>query len=599
MGGIGLVLNVAKDALLTQQYAIDVTSHNVANVNTEGYSRQIPIISSRIPAPYAGFILGRGVELSEILRNTDTFISARLREKNSDLMAMSEKEIYLNALEGVFNENSEGSLSAQFAAFWNAWHDLSNNPSGYAERETLVEMGSLLAQSFNDLSGDMAQFKREIGLSLETGITKVNQLASEIADLNEQIVNLEVVGSANDLRDQRDALVIELSKYLNVKAFESSDGNLMVMTTSGYTLVDKTSTYQLGLSGTDITWEGSGNLNVVITDKILGGKLGGWLDVRDEILPKYEADLNELARAIIWEVNQVHAQGVGLEVFQPGQVLSGTYTVDPIGDLTAIPPILANSLASLSFGGNIDYTGSFTLWIGDANGANLQEVTIDLSTSGLNGNSDLTALATFINTQIAAVPLAGVSASESNGRLEFTAGGANSFAFSNDSSNLLSALGINTFFQGTDALTVSTNSLLDSHKEFVAAALIDPATGNYVSGDNSNALAVTNLQYTDITMKRWTFTRGEAPTSQDVSDTMENYYHTLAGSIGVRTQSVTREKEYNQVIVDQLSATRDGISAVSLDEEMTNLIKFQQAYAAAAKLISTADEMFQTLLDTR
>ena len=108
-----------------------------------------------------------------------------------------------------------------------------------------------------------------------------------------------------------------------------------------------------------------------------------------------------------------------------------------------------------------------------------------------------------------------------------------------------------------------------------------------------------NLQYGNVTIQRWTYERGQAPTSQDVSDTLENYLHSLVGSIGIESQSISRAKDYNQVVIDQLSATRDSISAVSLDEEMTNLIKYQQGYTAAAKLISTADEMYQTLLETR
>ncbi|MBW2302810.1 MAG: flagellar hook-associated protein FlgK [Deltaproteobacteria bacterium] len=584
MSGIGLILNAAKDALMSQQYALDVISHNVANANTEGYSRQTPVLSAKTPAPYAGFILGRGVELSEVIRNTDSFIESRLRERNSDLTAMSEKEVYLNALEGVFNENSGRSLSAQFADFWNAWHDLSNNPSGYAERDVVVEMGSLLAQSFKDLAGDMQQFEREIGLALDSGITKINQLTSQIADVNEQIINLEIIGSANDLRDKRDALVIELSKYINIKAFENEDGNLTVMTTSGYTLVDKSSTYQLELSGTNIMWEGSGGVDVNITDSIEGGKMGGWLDMRDEILPKYEADLDELAKAAIWEVNKIHTQGVGLEIVQPGDSLTGTYTS-------------STTLSDLNFGSKIDYTGSFTLWIGDANGENLQDVTISLAT--LNGSSTLTDLATSINNQISTAGLSGVTASVSNDALVLTADATHSFAFSDDSSYILAAVGINSFFKGSSAQTMDVNSLLKTNKEFVAAARVNSTTGAYEAGDNSNALAMTNLQYNNVSLKRWTYERGQTASSQNVSDTLENYLHTLVGSIGIKTQSIAREKEYNQVIVDQLNATRDGIAAVSLDEEMTNLIKYQHGYAAAAKLISTADEMLKTLLDTR
>lgn len=592
MGGISLVLNAAKDALMTQQYAIDVTSHNVANVNTPGYSRQTPILSSKLPAPYAGFILGRGVELDQVVRNTDSFIETRLRERSGTLSAMTEEEVYLKALEGVFNESSGRSLSTQFENFWNAWHDLSNNPSGNAERNALYEMGALLAQSFNDLSEDMDQFTREIKLSMEAGVDKVNQITAEIASLNEQIVSMEVSGQANDLRDQRNALLNELSGYIDIKAFENDDGNMMAMTTSGYTLVDKSATYQLSIEGNDIKWEGSGDVEVTITDKISGGKLGGWLNIRDEILPKYEADLSALAKATIWEVNKIHSEGVGLDVFQTGQSLTGSYTT-------------TTNLSALSFGGEIDFLGGFNLWIGDANGENLQQVAVDLTyvnggIGPITGASSLADLAASINDQITTgAGLTGVTVSVSGDALVLTADGTHTFALSGDTSDILSALGVNNFFEGSNALTMEMNSFLESNKEFIAAGVIDPATGTYAAGDNTNALAMANLQYGNVTIERWTYERGQTPTSQDVSDTLENYLHSLVGSIGIESQSVSRAKDYNQVVIDQLNATRDSISAVSLDEEMTNLIKYQQGYTAAAKLISTADEMFQTLLETR
>lgn len=592
MGGISLVLNAAKDALMSQQYAIDVTSHNVANVNTPGYSRQTPILSSKLPAPYAGFILGRGVELNEIVRNTDSFIETRLRERNGTLSAMTEEEVYLQALEGVFNESSGRSLSTQFENFWNAWQDLSSNPSGDAERNALYEMGALLAQSFNDLSGDMDQFTRELKLSLEAGVDKVNQITAEIASINEQIVSMEVSGQANDLRDKRNALLNELSEYIDIKAFENDDGNMMAMTTSGFTLVDKSATYQLSIDGNDIKWEGSGDIEVTITDKISGGKLGGWLNMRDEILPKYEADLSALAQATIWEVNKIHSEGVGLDVFQPGQSLTGSYTT-------------TTTLSALSFGGEINFSGGFNLWIGDANGENLQQVAVDLTyvnggIGPINGASSLADLAASINDQITtAAGLTGVTASVSGDALVLTADGTHTFALSDDTSDILAALGGNTFFEGSNALTMDMNSLLESNKEFIAAGVIDSATGTYAAGDNTNALSMANLQYGNVTIQRWTYERGQAATSQDVSDTLENYLHSLVGSIGIESQSVSRAKDYNQVVIDQMNATRDSISAVSLDEEMTNLIKYQQGYTAAAKLISTADEMFRTLLETR
>ncbi len=392
MGGLNLLLNVAKDALITQQYAIDVISHNVANVNNEGYSRQTPTLEAKNPAPYAGYVFGRGVELGSIERSVDTFVETRLRDRNSDLLGLNEKEVYLGALEGIFNENSDHSLSTQFADFWNAWHDLSNNPSGLAERDTVREMGALLSQSFEDLAGDMAQFEREIDLSLSTGIRTINELAGEIAGLNEQILTQEALGAANDLRDQRDAVLIELSRYLDINAFESEDGSVTVMTDGGYSLVENFSSYELAMEWNattlrnDVTWEGSGGANIAITDTIKAGKMGGWLDIRDEILPKYEADLDELAKATIWAVNTVHSQGVGTAYFQTA--ITGTYQTD-------------DTLGGLSFGGTdyVDYsTGSFTLWIDEGTGP--QAVLLDLSSEGLDTTSSLSALESAINDRI-------------------------------------------------------------------------------------------------------------------------------------------------------------------------------------------------------
>jgi flagellar hook-associated protein 1 FlgK len=119
-------------------------------------------------------------------------------------------------------------------------------------------------------------------------------------------------------------------------------------------------------------------------------------------------------------------------------------------------------------------------------------------------------------------------------------------------------------------------------------------------GDNTNALDLANLQYEGVTIRKWTYKRGDSPTYLDMPNTtLENYLHDFVGAIGIQSQSVKREREYHEVIIDQLKMTRENISGVSIDEEMTNLIKFQQAYAAAAKLVTTADEMLEVILETK
>ncbi|RPI76844.1 MAG: flagellar hook-associated protein FlgK, partial [Desulfobacteraceae bacterium] len=315
MSGVGLVLNVAKEALLTQRGAIDIISHNIANVNTPGYSKQSPILSAIEGSPYAGKIFGRGCSLDEVLRNTDSFVENRLRERGSELSSMKEKEIYLSTIEGLFSENTENGLSTQLVDFWNAWYDLSNNPSGIPEREIIYERGVLLAQAFQGLSSDLTEMQQEINHTLTATLENINALTAKIATLNGQIVGMQVMGEANDLKDQRNQYVAQLAEYMNIKAYESEDGNMTVSTGRGYLLCCKTENYLLSLDDDQIDWESSGTGSVNITDTITGGKLGGWLDVRDVTIPKYQADMDEMAKAIIWQINQVHSLGVGLNGF--------------------------------------------------------------------------------------------------------------------------------------------------------------------------------------------------------------------------------------------------------------------------------------------
>ena len=588
MSGIGLLLSTAKDALLAQQLALDVVSHNIANVNTPGYSRQIPHLTTRQPAPYAGMMLGRGVDVEEVIRNTDAFIETRLQQRKTDLTSLKEQEVYMGALEAIFNENSKRSLSTLFSEFWNAWHDLANNPTGASERKIVFERASLLCQSFSGLHADLTQLTDQLNLSLQAGVSKINEITAKIADLNQQILAERTNGNPNDLLDKRNQLITDLSEYMDIRYYENDDGSLTVTTGRGYVLVTGSDYYELSYDDGAIRWESSGGANRDITDTITGGKMGGWLDMRDETIPEYEADLNELAKSLIWEVNRVHTQGAGTERFTN---VTGSYAV-------------TNSAAALDSSG-LDFQdkivdGSFQIWIYDSNGnvvGSAVSVNIDADVTSLNN------VVTSINSQAGGNLTASVN---SAGKLVIQALSGCTFAFANDTSGALAALGINTFFVGSSptdhdyARFIDVNSVIEQNKGFIAAAKADSSTGVIASGDNSNALDMTDLPYTIVDMTRYHYERGTStPSQESVSGTMEDYLHGLVGSVGIKSQSVSRSREYTEVIVNQLEESRDNISAVSIDEEMTNIIKYQHAYTAAAKLISTGDEMFRTLLELK
>jgi flagellar hook-associated protein 1 FlgK len=547
------------------------------------------VIEAKEPQSYGGVLFGQGVDTTDVVRTTDEFIENQLREQKSKKLAFEEMEQYMRIVEGFLNENSETSISVLLSDFWNLWHDISNNPAGSAERIAIYEHGSLLAEKFNDLEADLIQLKGDLTGAVNFGVTRINEITGEIADLNTQIVSIEATTVANDLRDRRTALVSELAEYIDVKSFEQSNGSLSIITARGCVLIQGNESYDLETSGVAsdrVIWRSSGNAIVDITDYISGGKLGGWLTMRDEVIAKCELDLNALAKEFIWAVNNQHSQGVGLKLFEPDSTLTGRYET-------------STDLDALEFGSEIQYIADgFKLWIEDRTDPDnpvMSSVSIDLS--GLNGSSSLADVATAINNQIAAAGLAGVTAGVSNDLIRFTAGSNHAFGFSDDNSNMLAALGVNTFFQGVGAGSMEVNPVL-SDKDYIAAARIE-ADGSYASGDNTNALSIVGLQYASTQISQWTCDRINGNTQGTVTATFEQYYHGLVGSMGTISSSILRGREFNEVLVNELSEIRDSISAVSLDEEMTNLMKFQHAYEAAAKLITVADEMLDELLSTK
>jgi flagellar hook-associated protein 1 FlgK len=574
-----------------------VTAQNIANVNTPGYSRQTPVLEALQPLSLDNLIFGQGVDTTQVIRTTDQFIENQLMQQRSKMSLSEEMENYSQALEGIFNENLGTSISSMLSDFWNLWHDISNNPSGVSERISLYEHGILLSEQFNAVDGDLANLETDLTNSLSSGIGEVNRIANEIAQLNEQIVGMETGGSiVNDLRDKRNAKVSELSEYLDVNTFDQDNGTLTVVTARGCILVQGNSSYGLEMGGDNgdrVKWQSSGGTTVDITNYINNGKLGGWLTMRDEIIAKYKLDLSSLAEEFVWAVNSQHSQGVGLELFQPSSSITGTYKT-------------SSTLGDLNFGaaadGYVAYSGTLKLWIGDGQGENMQDITIDLDSvlGNIEASSSLAELRDTINAQINDQrPLlngtVAASLSASGDTIIFTADATHTFGFSDDTSNILAALGINTFFKGTSAGAIDVTDTIGSDKAFIAAARIG-SDGSYASGDNSNALAIADLQYTFLDIPRWDCDRITGNKEGNLNATIENYYHAMVGSIGITASSISSERTINEEMVNRLSVIRDSISAVSLDEEMTNLIKFQSAYEAAAKLISIADEMLDTLL---
>jgi flagellar hook-associated protein 1 FlgK len=333
------------------------------------------------------------------------------------------------------------------------------------------------------------------------------------------------------------------------------------------------------MAGERVIWKNSSGSDVDITDYISNGKLGGWLDTRDEVVAKYQLDLDALAKEFIWSVNQQHSQGVGLEGFTS---VTGSYQATDTG--------AALDLSGLSLADKI-VDGDFRLCLYDSNGNYDSDATLTV-------DADLTSIDSIVTAINAIDGGTNISATVVDDKLQISSANGYTFAFSDDSSNVLAALGINTFFTGSDAAGMGVNDVIGLNKNNIAAAQVS-SDGSIASGNNANALAVTDLQNTSLSISQWTCDRINGNIEGIFTSTIEGYYHSMVGSIGIASASISRDRSFSELMVNELSNIRDSVSAVSLDEEMTNLMAYQHAYAAAAKLISVSDEMLKTLLDVK
>ena len=346
MAGIGHVLSIAKEALLTHQLSIQVASHNIANVDTPGYTRQSLELTTHNATPISAGMLGGGVVGTNILRNYDQFMVQRLANQESSMGSLEAQQESMRLVETVFNEAPGLAINDLMNQFWNSWQDLADNPEVSATRQAVVQSSQLIIDQLHAMSSEMAQAKFDIGVSLNTAIGDVNAIVSQIASLNVEISGAEsAAGQANDMRDKRDTLVRDLSKLLDVSFFEDKNGAYTILMADGHTLVESNESWQVDWENNELIWVNKDNDGAETRRPIgggaeLGGKIGGWLEVRGNLIEgdpnNFLGRLDAFANSLIREINQQHTQGVGLTMF--GDTLTGTQaenvaaltsTVDP------------------------------------------------------------------------------------------------------------------------------------------------------------------------------------------------------------------------------------------------------------------------------
>jgi len=316
MGDLLGALDIARRALVTQRQAMDVTSHNIANANTPGYTRQRPNLTPTTPLQKNGLLFGTGVTISTIERLRDKFVDQEIRGANQFLGSATQQKAIFSRVEAVFNEPSDSGLRNALDKFFAAFQNLAAHPEDGGVRQAVVQQAITLSRTFNSMSANLRQLQSDIAEDVETKVDQINQLLRRIADLNVEIGQYSGIGQeANDAKDQRDKALDELSKLVDVKAIEDSRGAVTV-TIGGTTVVSLGSTMKLAAEVTSggisiIAPEAGTSTNKVVLN-VTSGEVGAAVELYNTTIPGFLDRLNTLALTLITGINNLHYAGYGL-----------------------------------------------------------------------------------------------------------------------------------------------------------------------------------------------------------------------------------------------------------------------------------------------
>jgi len=400
-----LDINIIGSALSAQQQAMSVTAQNVANVNTQGYRRQEVTFGSVAPSADASLnlangvpILGDGVTVSSVQRAQTSFLDRQILTGNQQYSYSDSMNQQLQQVEAAVNEPSDSGISSAMSDFWNAWSTLSTTPDSLAARNTVVQTGQTLADKIQSLYSTIGQVQSQCSQAIASDADQVNQMASQIADLNSQITKQVAAGQQpNDLMDQRDLLVEKVSKLLNVQV-NQADNSGITLSVNGHCLVQGSISEQIG-ANTD----GAGITTLVWSDdnkpvQVSGGEIGGLIQTRDTVLQGYKSTLNTFAQQLTTSVNTAHALGQDANGNPAGDFFtagSDASNISVDSSIVASPALVAaanknsaagdNSVASAIAGlqnNSIPALGNQTL--GAVYGQFTAQVGTDVSTSATN-----------------------------------------------------------------------------------------------------------------------------------------------------------------------------------------------------------------------
>lgn len=623
MASIFNTLNIGYSGLNVAQVGVNTTSHNISNAETEGYTRQRIVAEAATPLSMAPGNVGNGADIMDIKRIFDNFVFDRYTKISGDKEYADFSEKTLNELSTYFPEIDGVGIKSDLSEYYNMWQTFADNPDNDSIKLALTEQTKILSQNIGYTQDKVYALQSQVNDQLLVNINEVNELTSQLAEVNGSIDVAEGGGgyTANDLRDKRSSLErsiirliggnvtnADLSSNIQFNSSSNTATGSYTFDVNGFNLVDGQTSHKIHIDNAnnankfyELSFERQDGQLIPMDENISGGIVGAILDLRgtselrsesgtpsDGILQNVVTQMNSFASGLIESTNNLYAQNSTdkmtsniLEINPTNSMVNSNLNIktgkfdiviyDIDGNITASREIDIN-VATVMTGvsGSNSIEGQVLNSIDDNdNGSGLDDIDDFLQFNWATYASGDTAMELFMNPAQAAT---GYTFSIVDNTLD------GNFA---DGTNFAGALGLSRFFDGNNAHNIDLKSAFKVNSTLISGGKAP------VSGDNTLAMDMVQQQF-----EKYDYDIGNIT----YNTTIYGMFDIIATDVGTKTNAAIL---YNETITAQYNATEleyYGISKVSIDEEMTNLIKYQTSYGAAAKVITTVDQMMETLL---
>ncbi len=572
----------ALTGLQTNQSALQVTSNNVTNANTPGYTRK--------SAQQESIVIGgsgAGVKLSNVTRLVDDFLVKQLRSASSEVGNYKAQNDFLQYVQDLFGSlNSQSSIGASISNFAAKSESLAATPESASARASVVSAADAVARQLNSMSREIQQLRSQADQEISKSVDIVNQQLGEIDRLNGEIARNKVQGQpTGDLEDKRDLAVNKLTEQIDVNYFTRSTGELVIFTRNGRTLLsgDPLMVSHAPVAATSAATVYPGGIDGImvgsydITNEIGSGRLAALVQMRDSNLPALTAEISTLAATLRDEMNRIHNDGSG---FPAATTLTGSRA---------------------QTGTAVSLTGTVEITLLNADGTQAYTATV-----AAPGTLDAAGFATEINTALAG--FGGSLATESGGVVSINGGGTYGVVISGgvvdpgggqQTTSVSDFLHLNDFFVGDDptgtdyaaTLAVRGDILSDPARMSRGVLRLDAVSGEYYvsPGDNEIAQRLAARFQDQISF-------GQAGELTSISTTFAGYGAEILSVATARYNRAQDSLDFQTTVAQDLDYRASSMSGVNVDEEMSNLVLYQNAYAASARLVTVVSDMYDVLL---